>query len=213
MPKGIVGKKLGMTQLFTSNGDVIPVTVIQAGPCRIVQKKTAEKEGYAAVQVGFGEKLKNVNKPLRGHYAKAQAVPAYKLVEFRIEDSQVMQQLQPGEEVRVEALFNPGEYVDVSGTSKGKGFSGVVKRFGVNRGPMSHGSMYHRRVGAMGATDAARVFKSKNMPGRMGNARRTVQGLKVVKVDPERRLLIVAGSVPGATGSFVTIKETVKHKA
>jgi len=213
MPKGILGKKLGMTQLFTDNGDVVPVTVIQAGPCRVVQKKTPEKDGYAAVQIGFGEKLKGVNKPMRGHFAAVQVVPAHKLVEFRTEDSKVMEDLQTGDEIRVETLFATGEYVDVTGTSKGKGFTGTVKRYGFSRGPMTHGSKYHRGVGSLAATNQARVFKNRRMAGRMGHVRRTVQGVRIVKVDPERSLLLVQGSVPGANGSFVMIKETVKHKS
>jgi large subunit ribosomal protein L3 len=186
--------------------------VIEAGPVHVVQKKTTETDGYNSVQLGFGEKLKNVNKPERGHFAKAQVVPAKELAEFRVEDSDVMQALQVGEEVKLENLFALGEYVDIAGISKGKGFAGPVKRHGFNRGPMTHGSMYHRRVGALGATDAARVMKGKRMAGRMGGERRTIQGLQIVKIDTERNLLIVQGSVPGPKGSFVLVKATVKHK-
>lgn len=212
MPKGTLGRKIGMTQLFTSNGNVVPVTVIEAGPVRVVQKKTPATDGYAAVQLGLGEKLKNVNKPLRGHYAKGQVVPAGALREFRIDDSELMQSLQVGDELRVEAVFGEGEYVDVIGTTKGKGFAGVIKRHNFRRGPMSHGSHYHRGVGSLGGVDPARVFKGRKMPGRMGGERCTVQGLQVVRVDAERNLLLVKGSVPGPKGSLVMVKETVKHK-
>ncbi|HHT28227.1 MAG TPA: 50S ribosomal protein L3 [Firmicutes bacterium] len=213
MPKGTLGRKLGMTQIFTENGNVVPVTVIEAGPVRVVQKKTVETDGYEAVQLGLGEKLKNVNKPERGHFAKAQVVPARKLAEFRIEDSDFMQALNVGDELKVDAVFATGEYVDVTAVSKGKGFAGPIKRHGFGRGPQTHGSMYHRRVGSLGATDPARVFKGRRMAGRMGGERCTIQGLRVVKVDGERNLLIVQGSVPGPKGCFVTVKATVKHKA
>lgn len=212
MPKGTLGRKLGMTQLFTESGRAVPVTVIQAGPVHVVQKKGLETDGYAAVQLGFGEKSRNVNKPLRGHYAKAQVAPAVALREFRVDDSDIMESLQVGDELRVEALFAEGDYVDVIGTTKGKGFTGVIKRYNFSRGPMSRGSKYHRRVGSLGATDPARVFKGRKMPGRMGGERRTVQGLRVFRVDAERNLLLVEGSVPGPKGSLVVVKETVKHK-
>jgi large subunit ribosomal protein L3 len=212
MPKGTLGRKVGMTQLFTSNGNVVPVTVIKAGPVHVVQKKALETDGYAAVQLGLGEKLKNVNKPLGGHFAKGQVIPAGALREFHTEDSELMQSLQVGDELRVEAVFAEGEYVDVVGTTKGKGYAGVIKRHNFRRGPMGHGSHYHRRVGSLGAVDPARVFKGRKMPGRMGGERRTVQRLQVVKVDAERNLLLVKGSVPGPKGSLVMVKETVKHK-
>ncbi|NLN20081.1 MAG: 50S ribosomal protein L3 [Firmicutes bacterium] len=212
MPKGTLGYKIGMTQLFTDNGHVVPVTVILAGPVRVVQKKTPETDGYAAVQLGIGEKLKNVNKPLRGHFAKAQVVPAKALREFRIDDSEFMQALEVGDELRVEEVFTEGEYVDVVGITKGKGFAGVIKRHNFRRGPMGHGSHFHRSVGSLGAVDPARVFKGRKMPGRMGGERRTVQGLQIVKIDAERNLLLVKGSVPGPNGGLLMVKETVKHK-
>ena len=212
MPKGTLGYKIGMTQLFTDNGHVVPVTVILAGPVRVVQKKTPETDGYAAVQLGIGEKLKNVNKPLRGHFAKAQVVPAKALREFRIDDSEFMQALEVGDELRVEEVFTEGEYVDVVGITKGKGFAGVIKRHNFRRGPMGHGSHCHRSVGSLGAVDPARVFKGRKMPGRMGGERRTVQGLQIVKIDAERNLLLVKGSVPGPNGGLLMVKETVKHK-
>ena len=212
MPKGTLGYKIGMTQLFTDNGHVVPVTVILAGPVRVVQKKTPETDGYAAVQLGIGEKLKNVNKPLRGHFAKAQVVPAKALREFRIDDSEFMQALEVGDELRVEEVFTEGEYVDVVGITNGQGFAGVITRHNFRRGPMGHGSHFHRSVGSLGAVDPARVFKGRKMPGRMGGERRTVQGLQIVKIDAERNLLLVKGSVPGPNGGLLMVKETVKHK-
>ena len=152
-----------------------------------------------------------MNKPLKGHFARANVEPARYLREIRIEDSEVMQGLEVGQELRAD-LFQPGEYVDVTGTSKGKGFAGVIKRWNFRRGPMSHGSMYHRRVGSLGATDPQRVFKGRKLPGRMGGVRRTVQGLQIVKVDPERNLLLIRGSVPGPKGALLEIRETVKAK-
>ncbi len=212
MPKGILGRKLGMTQIFGEDGRVIPVTVIEAGPCRIVQKKTMERDGYQAVQLGFGAvKPQRVNKPVRGHFERAGAAPQRWLRELRTEDTDVFDGLDVGQEVKVD-LFTPGEYVDVTGITKGKGFQGVIKRHGFRRGAMTHGSMYHRRTGSLNATDPQRVFKGRKLPGRMGGEQRTIQGLRVVKVDPERNLLLIQGSVPGNRGSLVIIKETVKHK-
>lgn len=201
-----------MTQIFDEEGQAIPVTVVQVEPCRVVQKKTTATDGYEAVQVGIGTaKPQRVNKPLKGHFAKANVEPARYLREIRIEDSEVMQSLEVGQELRAD-LFQEGEYVDVTGTSKGKGFAGAIKRWNFHRGPMSHGSMYHRRVGSLGATDPQRVFKGRKLPGRMGGVRRTVQGLQIVKVDPERNLLLIRGSVPGPKGALLEIRETVKAK-
>lgn len=212
MPKGLFGTKVGMTQIFDEQGQAIPVTVVQVEPCRVVQKKTTATDGYEAVQVGIGTaKPQRVNKPLKGHFAKANVEPARYLREIRIEDSEVMQSLEVGQELRAD-LFQEGEYVDVTGTSKGKGFAGAIKRWNFHRGPMSHGSMYHRRVGSLGATDPQRVFKGRKLPGRMGGVRRTVQGLQIVKVDPERNLLLIRGSVPGPKGALLEIRETVKAK-
>lgn len=206
------GTKVGMTQIFDEQGQAIPVTVVQVEPCRVVQKKTTATDGYEAVQVGIGTaKPQRVNKPLKGHFAKANVEPARYLREIRIEDSEVMQSLEVGQELRAD-LFQEGEYVDVTGTSKGKGFAGAIKRWNFHRGPMSHGSMYHRRVGSLGATDPQRVFKGRKLPGRMGGVRRTVQGLQIVKVDPERNLLLIRGSVPGPKGALLEIRETVKAK-
>jgi large subunit ribosomal protein L3 len=212
MAKGILGRKLGMTQVFEEDGRLIPVTVIEAGPCQVIQKKNVETDGYEAIQVAFTTvTAKRINKPLRGHFAKAKAVPAKILREFRTEGCAQMGAFNVGDEVKVD-LFAPGEYVDVTGTSKGKGFTGVIKRWGFNRGPMSHGSMYHRRVGSLGATEPARVFKGRKMSGRAGGVKRTIQKLRVVQVDAEKNLLLVSGSVPGPVGSMVIVRETVKSK-
>lgn len=213
MPKGILGRKLGMTQVFEQDGRLTPVTVIEAGPCQVVQRKTAENDGYEAVQLAFGEIApKRLNKPLRGHFARAGVPAARTIKELRVEDSEEFQNLAVGDEVKAD-LFAPGDYVDVSGVTKGKGFAGMIKRWNAGRGPMSHGSKYHRGPGSLGATDPQRVFKGRHMPGRMGSERRTIQGLRVVQVDPEKNVILVAGSVPGPKGSFVLIRETVKNKA
>ncbi|HHW58184.1 MAG TPA: 50S ribosomal protein L3 [Clostridia bacterium] len=210
MKKGILGKKHGMTQIFNEKGEVIPVTVIEAGPCVVVQKKTVETDGYNAIQVGFGDvKEKRLTKPLIGHFKKAGAPFKRYLREFRLDD---ISGYEVGSKIKVD-IFKPGDRVDVTGISKGKGFAGVVKRYGANRGPMSHGSKYHRRVGSMGATtDPGRTFKGKIMPGHMGHERVTIQNLEVVKVDPELNLLLVKGSVPGPKGSLLIIKDSVKSK-
>lgn len=210
MTKGILGKKIGMTQVFDETGKVIPVTVIEAGPCVVVQKKTVEKDGYSAIQVGFEDIKENkLNKPLRGHFAKHGVKPKRYLRELRLKDAD---KYEVGQEIRVD-IFSPGERVDVTGISKAKGFQGVIKRHGKQRGPMSHGSMYHRRVGSMGSnTFPARTFPGKKMPGRMGGQRVTVLNLQVVKVDPERNLLLVKGSVPGNKNSLLIIRDSVKSK-
>ncbi|HCD09653.1 MAG TPA: 50S ribosomal protein L3, partial [Thermoanaerobacter sp.] len=202
--------KHGMTQIFDEKGEVIPVTVIEAGPCVVVQKKTVETDGYNAIQVGFGDvKEKKLTKPLIGHFKKAGVPFKRYLREFRLDD---ISGYEVGSEIKVD-IFKPGDRVDVTGISKGKGFAGVVKRYGANRGPMSHGSKYHRRVGSMGATtDPGRTFKGKIMPGHMGHERVTIQNLEVVKVDPELNLLLVKGSVPGPKGSLLIIKDSVKSK-
>ena len=209
MNKGILGKKLGMTQVFTEEGNVIPVTVIEAGPCVVTQVKTQDKDGYNAVQVGYDEiREKLVNKPLKGHFDKA-GVPYRRYVrEFRFDNAE---EYQVGQEIKVD-VFAEGDRVDITGNSKGKGFAGNIKKWGHGRGPMSHGSHYHRGPGAMSAAASpGRVFKNKKLPGRMGNRRTTVQNLEIVKVDTERNLLLVKGAVPGAKGNLVMIKETVKR--
>jgi large subunit ribosomal protein L3 len=205
--KAILGTKIGMTQIFDEAGRAIPVTVIEAGPCTVVQKKTEENDGYNAIQLGFGvAKEKDLNKPQKGHFEKAQLSLLRHLKEFRVDD---VSAYEPGQEIKVD-VFAAGDYVDVVGISKGKGFAGGIKRHGMHRGPMKHGSKYHRRPGSLGAKGPARVFLGRKMPGRAGGQRVTVQKLQVVKVDPERNLLLVKGAVPGPKKSLVTIKSSVK---
>ncbi|KAA6443967.1 50S ribosomal protein L3 [Bacillus swezeyi] len=209
MTKGILGRKIGMTQVFAENGDLIPVTVIEAAANVVLQKKTAENEGYEAIQIGFDDKREKLaNKPEKGHVAKAETAPKRFVKELRGVE---MDAYEVGQEVKVD-IFSNGEIVDVTGTSKGKGFQGAIKRHGQSRGPMSHGSRYHRRPGSMGPVDPNRVFKGKLLPGRMGGEQITVQNLEIVKVDAERNLLLVKGNVPGAKKSLVTIKSAVKSK-
>lgn len=211
MAKGILGKKLGMTQIFSEEGTLIPVTVIEAGPCTVVQKKTVETDGYNSVQLGYGEKRENLfNKPLKGHFAKADVKPLRYLREFRVNEADDFANLNVGDQVKAD-IFTEGEKVDITGVSKGKGYQGPIKRHGYGRGPMSHGSHYHRGVGSLGSVDAARVFKGTKMAGRMGGKRRTTQALEVVKVDLERNLLLIKGAVPGVNGSMVTVRNTVKQ--
>lgn len=205
--KGILGKKLGMTQVFTAEGNVIPVTVIEAGPCVVLQKKDLENDGYEAVQLGFADKKeKNANKPEAGHAKKANTAPKRYVREIRGVD---LASVEVGQEVKAD-VFAEGEFVDVTGISKGKGFQGVIKRWGQSRGPMSHGSRYHRRPGSMGSIQANRVPKGKRLPGHMGHDTVTIQKLEIVKVDTERNVLLVKGSIPGPKKGFVQIKETVK---
>ena len=208
MKKAILGKKIGMTQFFRADGTMIPVTVIEAGPCPVVQKKTVANEGYDSVQLGFAElRDKLANKPRKGHFAKAGVKAMRYLREFRLEDAA---SYEVGQIVKAD-VFAEGDKVDVSGTSKGHGFQGVVKRHGQGRGRMTHGSHFHRAPGSMSAcSDPSRVFKTKNLPGHMGSEHVTVQNLEVVRVDAERNLMLVKGAVPGAKGSFVTVKSTVK---
>ena len=206
MLKAILGKKIGMTQVFTQEGLVVPVTVVKAGPCVVVQKKTAEADGYSALQLGFGEvKAKNVNKPAAGHFKKAGVDAARYLREIRIDTP-----AEVGQVIRAD-IFEAGEIIDVSGTSKGRGFLGVIARHGQHRGPMAHGSRYHRRPGSMGACSTpSKVFKGKNLPGRTGGETVTIQNLEVVRVDLDRDLILVKGAIPGANGGLVTIKNSVK---
>lgn len=205
--KAILGKKIGMTQMFSPEGKAVPVTVIQAGPCMVVQTKTTDNDGYEAIQVGFDEiKEVRANKPKKGHFAKAQVKPTRYLREFRVENSA---EYTLGQELKAD-LFEIGDQIDVTGTSKGKGFQGSIKRCGQSRGPMSHGSKYHRRSGSLGALGPNRVFKGRQLPGRMGNLKVTVQNLEVVKIDVERNLILVKGSVPGSKKSLVTIKSAIK---
>ena len=208
MKKALIGKKLGMTQIFDENGTVIPVTVIEAGPCVVVQVKTIENDGYEAVQLGFGEiKEHKVNKPVKGHFAKANVSVKKHLREFRLDS---IEGIKVGDELKAD-VFAAGEKIDVQGTSKGKGFQGVIKRHGQHRGPMGHGSMYHRRPGSMGPTSTpGRVFKGKKLPGHMGRVTVTIQNLDIVKVDMDKNVILVKGSVPGAKGSILKIKSAVK---
>ena len=208
MKKAILGKKIGMTQMFRTDGTMIPVTVIEAGPCPVIQKKTTGTDGYEAVQVGFCEmREKLANKPKTGHCAKAGVKPLRYLKEFKLDDAA---SYEVGQVIKAD-MFAEGDKVDVSGRSKGKGFAGVIKRHNQARGRMTHGSHYHRRVGSMSACSSpSRVFKTKNLPGHMGNENVTVQNLEVVRVDAERNLLLVKGAVPGAKGSVVSVRSSVK---
>ncbi|WP_258358910.1 50S ribosomal protein L3 [Moorella sulfitireducens (nom. illeg.)] len=207
MRKGILGKKIGMTQIFDEAGRVIPVTVVQAGPCVVIQKKAVATDGYEALQVGFEPiKEKKVNKPLRGHFSKAGVTPFRYVRELRLEDSE---NYQVGQEIKAD-IFSPGEKVDVIGISKGKGFAGGIKRHGFHRGPMEHGSKYHRRPGSLAAKGPARVFKGRRLPGHLGAERVTVLGLEVIKSDPGRNLLLIKGSVPGPRQGLLVIKNSVK---
>lgn len=212
MEKAILGKKIGMTQIFLSDGRLMPVTVVEAGPCPVVQVKTVETDGYEAVQVGFGElaeqrakKLKN--KPELGHFTKA-GVPATRVLrELRLEN---IASYKVGDAIKCD-VFKEGDKVDVSGISKGHGFTGVIQRWNQHTGPMKHGSKYHRGVGSMGAnSDPSRVFPGKHMPGQYGSEKVTVQNLEIIRVDSERNLLMVKGAIPGANGALVVIRDSVK---
>lgn len=209
MPKGILGKKIGMTQIFTDKGIAIPVTVIEAGPCIVVQTKTPVKDGYSAIQIGFGDKRERLfSKPLKGQFSKAGVRPLRYLRELRVEDPEAF---QVGQEIKAD-IFAQGDKVDVVGTTKGKGFAGGIKRHGFHRGPMAHGSKYHRRPGSLGAKGPARVFKGRKLPGHLGAERVTVQNLEVIKVDADRNLLAVKGAVPGPKGGLVLVKPSTKQK-
>lgn len=208
MTTGLIGKKLGMTRLFTEDGRWIDVTVLEAGPCTVVQRKTKETDGYDAVQLGYDDiNEKRCNKPLRGHYKKAGIAPKRTLRELRVGENS---ELGQGDEVKAD-IFAMGDRVDVSGKSKGKGFAGVIKRHGFSGGPGGHGSHLHRAPGSIGqSADPSKVYKGKKMPGRMGNHRVTVRNLEVVTVDSERNLLMVRGCVPGANGGVIVVKKTSK---
>lgn len=208
MQKGIVGKKLGMTQLFDANGNVVPVTVIEAGPCVISQKKTVENDGYEAVQIGYSDlKASKVNKPMKGHFAKGDVAPKRVLREFRFDDISAM---NVGDIIKAD-IFAEGETVDVRGTSKGKGYAGVIKRWNFGRLKESHGTgPVHRHGGSLGVIDPARVFKGKKMAGHLGSERVTVQNLSVVKVDAEKNIIAVKGAIPGPKGGIVVVFDSVK---
>ena len=208
MKKAILATKVGMTQIFNENGALVPVTVLQAGPCVVTQVKTAENDGYKAVQVGFVDKRdKLVSKPLRGHFDKAGVSYKRYVREFKFENAE---EYSVKDEIKAD-IFAAGDKIDATAISKGKGFQGAIKRFGQHRGPMAHGSKFHRHQGSNGsATTPGRVFKGKGMPGHMGSKQITVQNLEVVKVDVDNNLILVKGAVPGPKKSLVTIKETVK---
>ncbi|WMT40549.1 50S ribosomal protein L3 [Paenibacillus sp. D2_2] len=203
--KGILGKKLGMTQVFTPEGNVIPVTVIEASSNVVLQKKDVENDGYEAIQLGYSDKKESrITKPEAGHAKKANTTPKRYVREIRGVD---LAGYEVGQEVKVD-VFAEGEFVDVTGISKGKGFQGNIKRWGQSRGPMAHGSRYHRRPGSMGSIQANRVPKGKRLPGHMGSVTKTIQNLEVIKVDAERNVLLVKGSIPGPKNSFVKVRET-----
>ena len=212
MKKAIVGKKIGMTQVFTEDGRLVPVTGIEAGPCTVTMVKTQATDGYEAVQVGFGElseqrAKKLLNKPELGHFAKAGVAPARHLREFRFDD---ISTYSVGDTIKCD-VFEQGDKIDVIGTSKGHGYTGAIQRWNQHTGPMAHGSKYHRGVGSLSAnSDPSRVFKNKHMAGQYGGDRVTVQNLEVVKVDAERNLLMIKGAIPGANGSLVMVRDAVK---
>jgi len=209
MPKAILGKKIGMTQVFTGEGIAVPVTVIEAGPCVIAQKKTKEHDGYNAIQVGFGDKRENLfNKPMKGHYEKAGIKPKRYLREIRVDD---IDAYEVGQEIKAD-IFEPGEKVDVVGTTKGRGFSGSIKRHGFHRGPMAHGSKYHRGSGSLGAKGPARVFKGRKLPGHYGAERVTIQNLEIVRADAGQNMLAVKGAIPGPRGGLVMVQQSVKAR-
>lgn len=208
MQKAILGKKLGMSQIFTADGTVIPVTVVEAGPCTVLQVKTADKDGYEAVKVAFGSvKERNVNKPDMGQFKKAGIAPAKFMREFRLNNCA---DYKVGQAIKCD-VFAKGDRVDVVGTTKGHGFSGTIKRWNTHCGPKAHGSGYHRGVGSLGANSSpSRVFKNKKMPGQYGSERVTIKNLEVVKIDAARNLIMIAGGIPGAKNSLVTVKQSVK---
>ena len=205
--KTIMGIKVGMTQVFDGNGNAIPVTIVKADPNIVLQKKTVEKDGYDAIQVGFMDiREKLVNKPIKGIFGKAKLKPLRYIKEFAVNNTA---DYEIGSEIKVD-IFNADEVVDVVGTSKGKGFAGAVKRHNMARGSMGHGSKYHRRPGSLGAMGPARVFKGRKMPGRLGHDRVTIQGLKIVKVYPDKNLILIKGSIPGPRKGLVFIKNSIK---
>ncbi|MBG8141041.1 50S ribosomal protein L3 [Enterococcus faecium] len=206
MTKGILGKKVGMTQIFTESGELIPVTVVEATPNVVLQVKTMETDGYEAIQVGYQDMREVLsNKPAKGHVAKANTAPKRFIREFKNVE---LGEYEVGKEITVD-VFQAGDIIDVTGTTKGKGFQGVIKRHGQSRGPMAHGSRYH---GSMGPVAPNRVFKNKRLAGRMGGNRVTIQNLEVVRVDAERNVILIKGNVPGAKKSLITIKSAVKAK-
>lgn len=208
MKKAIMGKKLGMTQIFDENRKVVPVTVVEAGPCVVLQKKTKENDGYESIKVAFGDIRENlVTKPKKGEFAKAGVAVKRHIKEFRLED---ISSYEVGAEIKAD-IFAAGDKIDVCGVSKGKGFQGVIKRWNFHRGPMSHGSKFHRAVGSMGASsDPSRTFKNKRMPGHMGNVNTTVLNLEVVRVIPEKNVILIKGGIPGPNKGLVVIRDAIK---
>ncbi|GIO22950.1 50S ribosomal protein L3 [Oceanobacillus sp. J11TS1] len=207
MTKGILGRKIGMTQLFSENGELVPVTVVQAEANVVLQKKTLENDGYEALQIGFADKKESrTNKAEKGHAEKAGTAPKRYVREIRGAE---VDNYEVGQEINVD-IFEAGEKIDVTGTSKGKGFQGAIKRHNQQRGPKTHGSHFHRAPGAMGAIDAMRVFKGKKLPGHMGSEQKTIQNLEIVSVDAEKNLLLIKGNIPGAKKSYVKITSAVK---
>jgi large subunit ribosomal protein L3 len=210
MVEGLIGRKIGMTQIFDDQGSVIPVTMIKVGPCTVIQKKSLDKDGYSAVQMGLVEESNpnKANKPTLGHFKQADVPPVRILREFRIDEKE---DIKPGDQVFVD-MFKAGEKVDVVGTSKGKGFAGVIKRWGFHGGRKTHGSMFHRRPGSVGCSAyPSRVFKGKKLPGQMGNQRVAVKNLMVVQTDKDKSLLLIKGAVPGANNGYLMIKKTDFH--
>lgn len=207
--KSILGRKIGMTQIFAEDGRIVPVTAIEAGPCVVLQKKSEQVDGYNSIQVGFGtRKEKNITKPLKGHLSKAGVKTVRYIKEFRTEN---IDEYQIGQEIKAVDVFATGEHVDVTGVTKGKGFAGGIKRHGFHRGPMKHGSKYHRRSGSLGAKGPARVFKGRKMPGRLGGIRITTQNLEVIRVDSDKNLILVKGAIPGPNRGLVVLKTSVKN--
>ncbi|HWQ73244.1 MAG TPA: 50S ribosomal protein L3 [Desulfitobacteriaceae bacterium] len=207
MSKGILGKKVGMTQVFRDDGRLICVTAVEAGPCYVLQKKTVATDGYDAIQVGFDEKNERLtNKPEKGRFQKASVKPQRFVREFKVDN---IDSYEVGQEIKADT-FGVGDFVDVIGKSKGKGFTGMIKRHGGRRGPMSHGSKYHHRTGSLGAKGPARVFKGRNLPGRMGGERVTVQNLEIIRVDADKNLILIRGAVPGAKKGLLILKPSVK---
>jgi len=207
--KGILGKKVGMTQVFTEEGKLIPVTVVEAGPCYVVQKKTANMDGYNAIQVGFAFKRERLaNRPEKGHFQKASLKPMRFVREFKVDD---VEAYEIGQEIKAD-VFSAGDRIDVVGVSKGKGFAGMIKRHGARRGPMKHGSKYHHRTGSLGAKGPARVFRGRLLPGRAGGERVTVQNLEIVRVDADKNMILIKGAVPGPKKGLLILKTSVKAK-
>jgi large subunit ribosomal protein L3 len=209
MTKAILARKVGMTQIYDEQGRVVPVTVLEAGPCRVVQVKSTDTDGYNSIQLGFVEKKEQrVNRPMKGHFQKAKVKPLRFIREFKVEDPG---QYKAGQEIKADS-FSAGDYVDVSAVARGKGFAGSIKKMGFSRGPKTHGSHYHRGPGSLGSVAPARVFKGRRLPGRMGGWRRTIQRLLIVDSDAGKNLLLVKGSVPGPRGGLIEIKESVKSR-